>query len=135
MIVRPPDPKRHDPPFPYPTLFRSEVLVLEVDFARHQAAVPLQCLDADRQAVEQRLRAELAAAETQKPAAGLDPGGFVDGDDRVGAVGGRDLQPVVAARGDDALDLGPLDRTSVVWGKSVPVRVDLGGRRLIKKKK
>src|SRR3546814_16854490 len=26
------------------------------------------------------------------------------------------------------------DRTSVVWGKSVPVRVDLGGRRIIKKK-
>src|SRR3546814_17500573 len=27
------------------------------------------------------------------------------------------------------------DRTSVVWGKSVSVRVDLGGRRIIKKKK
>src|SRR3546814_11354923 len=27
-----------------------------------------------------------------------------------------------------------LDRKSVVWGKSVSVRVDLGGRRLIKKK-
>src|SRR3546814_18003794 len=27
------------------------------------------------------------------------------------------------------------DRKSVVWGKSVSVRVDLGGRRLIKKKK
>src|SRR3546814_14386966 len=26
------------------------------------------------------------------------------------------------------------DRKSVVWGKSVSVRVDLGGRRLIKKK-
>src|SRR3546814_16721887 len=28
-----------------------------------------------------------------------------------------------------------LDRKSVVWGKSVSVRVDLGGRRIIKKKK
>src|SRR3546814_18900176 len=28
-----------------------------------------------------------------------------------------------------------LDRKSVVWGKSVSVRVDLGGSRLIKKKK
>src|SRR3546814_16465328 len=28
----------------------------------------------------------------------------------------------------------PLDRKSVVWGKSVSVRVDLGGRRIIKKK-
>src|SRR3546814_19466267 len=27
-----------------------------------------------------------------------------------------------------------IDRTSVVWGKSVLVRVDLGGRRIIKKK-
>src|SRR3546814_16412356 len=29
----------------------------------------------------------------------------------------------------------PTDRKSVVWGKSVSVRVDLGGRRIIKKKK
>src|SRR3546814_18356483 len=28
-----------------------------------------------------------------------------------------------------------LDRKSVVWGKSVSVRVDLGGRRIIKKRK
>src|SRR3546814_20878893 len=28
----------------------------------------------------------------------------------------------------------PLDRKSVVWGKSVSVRVDLGGRRIINKK-
>src|SRR3546814_20566551 len=32
-----------------------------------------------------------------------------------------------------ALEKG--DRKSVVWGKSVSVRVDLGGRRIIKKKK
>src|SRR3546814_12674425 len=30
---------------------------------------------------------------------------------------------------------GLRDRKSVVWGKSVSVRVDLGGRRIIKKKK
>src|SRR3546814_12676643 len=28
-----------------------------------------------------------------------------------------------------------IDRKSVVWGKSVSVRVDLGGRRILKKKK
>src|SRR3546814_20861234 len=35
------------------------------------------------------------------------------------------------------IDLVPvaLDRKSVVWGKSGSVRVDLGGRRIIKKKK
>src|SRR3546814_19041187 len=30
--------------------------------------------------------------------------------------------------------LPQLDRKSVVWGKSVSVRVDIGGRRIIKKK-
>src|SRR3546814_16592186 len=35
-----------------------------------------------------------------------------------------------------ATERGPFsDRKSVVWGKSVSVRVDLGGRRIIKKKK
>src|SRR3546814_18857545 len=32
-------------------------------------------------------------------------------------------------------DFDPADRQSVVWGKSVSVRVDLGGRRIIKKQK
>src|SRR3546814_16196703 len=32
-------------------------------------------------------------------------------------------------------EFGPADRKSVVEGKSVSVRVDLGGRRIIKKKK
>src|SRR3546814_20273623 len=36
--------------------------------------------------------------------------------------------------GPDAMTAG-IDRKSVVWGKSVSVRVDLGGRRIIKKKK
>src|SRR3546814_18341787 len=36
----------------------------------------------------------------------------------------------------DVLDeVQKADRKSVVWGKSVSVRVDLGGRRIIKKKK
>src|SRR3546814_12638658 len=34
-----------------------------------------------------------------------------------------------------ATQTGVVDRKSVVWGKSVSVRVDLGGRRIIKKKK
>src|SRR3546814_16417322 len=34
-----------------------------------------------------------------------------------------------------ALGIVGLDRKSVVWGKSVSVRVDLGGRRTIKKQK
>src|SRR3546814_16935346 len=35
---------------------------------------------------------------------------------------------------EDARAEVPGDRKSVVWGKSVAVRVDLGGRRLLKKK-
>src|SRR3546814_17234521 len=46
----------------------------------------------------------------------------------------RDAAPNVASRRryDQA---SASDRKSVVWGKSVSVRVDLGGRRIIKKKK
>src|SRR3546814_12835418 len=49
------------------------------------------------------------------------------------AAGGRDHphRQLHAAAGADR----PADRKSVVEGKSVSVRVDLGGRRIIKKKK
>src|SRR3546814_12572438 len=40
----------------------------------------------------------------------------------------------VIARADEQWSLGP-DRKRVVEGKSVSVRVDLGGRRILKKKK
>src|SRR3546814_17922117 len=55
--------------------------------------------------------------------------------------------PALESRGDDGLKFVPAktsrhavvpgwqDRKSVVWGKSVSGRVDLGGRRIIKKKK
>src|SRR3546814_12571566 len=59
------------------------------------------------------------------------------------------LAPFAAAPGDPlavhgfivlAFSIGPIfvvlsDRQSVVWGRRVSVRVDLGGRRIIKKKK
>src|SRR3546814_16132722 len=44
---------------------------------------------------------------------------------------GRPDQLLAGVRRPD----GTGDRQSVVWGKSVSVRVDLGGRRIIKKKK
>src|SRR3546814_15395176 len=47
---------------------------------------------------------------------------------------GPDLEQQEGAAAD-AARLGRTDRQSVVWGKSVSVRVDLGGRRIIKKKK
>src|SRR3546814_16327828 len=51
----------------------------------------------------------------------------------LGGEGGR------GAEGDrpegERQDVSHGDRKSVVWGKSVSVRLDLGGRRIIKKKK
>src|SRR3546814_14393730 len=45
------------------------------------------------------------------------------------AIGGAAVDPP-----DRRAHQPALDRTSVVWGKSVSVREDLGGRRIIKKK-
>src|SRR3546814_17769913 len=48
----------------------------------------------------------------------------------------RDLRIPLLARGAGTSQCGPtVDRKSVVSGKSVYVRVDLGGRRIIKKNK
>src|SRR3546814_17373796 len=64
------------------------------------------------------------------------------------AVAMRDMEVVDGTATDAMTDLDGVqtegialtpapgaDRKSVVWGKSVSVRVDLGGRRIIKKKK
>ena len=84
-----------------------EIPVLEVDLAGHEAIGRLQRLDGDRQAVKQRIRAQLVAVEAQEASAGLDPGGVGDGDDGVAAIGCRDAKPVAIARGNDAFDLRP----------------------------
>src|SRR3546814_15756283 len=44
------------------------------------------------------------------------------------------LNGIAVARRPAQVASGTEDRKSVVWGKSVSVRVDLGGRRLIKNK-
>src|SRR3546814_18152898 len=62
-------------------------------------------------------------------------GGARDPEPAAGAEGGERPHRLLAAhRGLLRLRL-PSDRKSVVEGKSVSVRVDLGGRRIIKKKK
>src|SRR3546814_21089085 len=43
-------------------------------------------------------------------------------------------EPAPRKQGANGVGFAPLDRKSVVSGKSVSVRVDLGGRRIIKKK-
>src|SRR3546814_13002020 len=45
------------------------------------------------------------------------------------------LMAATLAEGRTVLENAAKERKSVVWGKSVSVRVDLGGRRYIKKKK
>src|SRR3546814_14279255 len=47
-------------------------------------------------------------------------------------VGSETLERLADIGGDEAVSI--FDRKRVVWGKGVSVRVDLGGRRIIKKK-
>src|SRR3546814_12568677 len=116
MIRRPPRSTRTDTLFPYPTLFRSAELAppffsvgIDIDADDHVGARHLRALK----------HVEADAAETEN-------------DD---IVAGHDLRRVhdcADASGDTATDIA--DRKSGVEGKRVSVRVDLGGRRSIKKK-
>src|SRR3546814_16114345 len=68
-----------------------------------------------------------------------DARGFMAGDRgegvRIGAVDEMQIRMAKPARDGADTHLVRVDRKSVVQGKSVSVRVDLGGRRIIKKKK
>src|SRR3546814_19056660 len=62
-------------------------------------------------------------------------------DNRINVRMNAEVKSIAGARGDFTVTLGDgsvmkaeKDRKSVVEGKSVSVRVDLGGRRIIKKK-
>src|SRR3546814_14393309 len=112
MIRRPPRSTRTDTLFPYTTLFRSGDLLRKA-----QLVVPLAAL-----ANHRRLVAHLLAPG-DRHRAGAEA-----------ALLGRRRAPrhqqqrnVLAGRVDG-------DRKHVVEGQSVSVRVDLGGRRTIKKK-
>src|SRR3546814_16270005 len=122
MIRRPPRATRTDTLFPYTTLFRSDRAGLVTRF-QHVDGVDLH------QRFEALCQRRLAAADRtqqiQDLLAFLAPLGSV------------------AEEADDPLDRFFHDvkfseaqkRKSVVSGKSVSVSVDLGGRRIIKKKK
>src|SRR3546814_15608241 len=111
MILRPPRSTRTDTLFPYTTLFRS---IAEAGAQRI----------AD-QAFDNRVVGALAqVGELVDPMMGGSvPADFLQADH----VGVDLLQ--------DRDDASHIDRKSVASGKSVSVRVDLGGRRIIKKKK
>src|SRR3546814_12115183 len=105
MIRRPPRSTRTDTLFPYTTLFRS---VLE--FAQFHAARlhHLGCMLVVDQREEQMLQRRIFMTAFRCVGERVMEGGFQRSSKR--------------------------DRKSVVEGKSVSVRVDLGGRRIIKKK-
>src|SRR3546814_12186706 len=111
MILRPPISTRTDTLFPYTTLCRSKPIV---------------------QANRNPILGHFAGADGLKTGHTSEAGYCFLGSAK---RGGRRLIMVVAglpsakARREEAED-----RKSVVWGKSVSVRVDLGGRRNIQKK-
>src|SRR3546814_17533242 len=109
MIRRPPRTTRTDTLFPYTTLFRSERTT-----AHHHDGKPEHALLCPRvDGVADILVGDAeAAGEARHHGVGL----------AAGHHAGRE-------------DIAVLDRQSVVSGKSVSVRVDLGGGRIIKKKK
>src|SRR3546814_12471757 len=130
MIRRPPRSTRTDTLFPYTTLFRSLValgsLVAEgtaadIDDVRIGGA---DMLDIDLQLLSRR--GEVVGQE--------DVGGLRDLIEELAPFFGRDVDADAALAAIGVLHQRR-DRKSVVLGESVSVRVELGGRRIIKKKK
>src|SRR3546814_11448746 len=126
MIRRPPRSTRTDTLFPYTTLFRSPL---------HRPAAGEPSADRGVDLVGPRQRALHDIVEERHIRVGI----FGVLDDRADAVlvefvderrDRRALHLVLIAR----LPGGEADRKSGVWGQSVSVRVDLGGRRILKQK-
>src|SRR3546814_19567802 len=118
MIRRPPRSTRTDTFFPYTTLFRSpRRRRLRADVVYLVGAEPTLRRGADRSG-RRFLRRRRAAGTCLSLALGGD-----------GGAAGR------AVAGGPRTRPRSGDRKSVVEGKSVSVRVDLGGCRIIKKKK
>src|SRR3546814_17684666 len=128
MILRPPVSTRTYTLFPYATLFRSQPLAA-VYIIAILAAVAVACRPADHLDQLRPLVAE------QRVIFGAQRGIARRADDVRLVPRHAALTPACACRGRSSAGPAPADRKSVVWGKSVEVRVDLGGRRLIKKKK
>src|SRR3546814_15801371 len=126
MKRRPPGSKRTDTLFPYTTLFRTEAAAVgaggHAGHALEQAAEERRLLVADLPGdlVDRRLGALEAALGV------LDPETLHVGDGAHADRGGE--AALEGALGE------PGARKSDVWGTSVSVRVDLGGRRDNKKK-
>src|SRR3546814_16734388 len=117
MIRRPPRSTRTDTLFPYTTLFRSAEAYRQLR-GRDMAMIfqdPMMTLNPTLRVDTQMIEAIQAHNRVSRKAAR----------ERAIQVLGMVGIPSPADR---------RDRERVVWGRSVSVRVDLGGRRIIKKK-
>src|SRR3546814_13655693 len=121
MIRRPPRSTRTDTLFPYTTLFRSTCWR-----ARERTARPRRV---NRDSTG-RVVALLVAA-------GRGARSGLNGPKQYHRIGGRAVlaHAIAGLEASSVVDTLIPDRKSVVEGKSVSVRVDVGGGRLIKKKK
>src|SRR3546814_12032318 len=117
MIRRPPRSTRTDTLFPYTTLFRSGPWPRR-DLHPRQTSDQISSLSQSATSLVRDLRTDMirTVLSWNLPSPG------------------RDRQPRIVTWLILRI-LPELDRKSVVSGKSVSVRVDLGGRRFIKKKK
>src|SRR3546814_16181827 len=127
MIQRPPRSTRTDTLFPYTTLFRSAVSCVGSSSSYRALACGTRCHD--RQARALRLAVQPRTFRL-RASCRISPGadhGYAERPRRRGRHRDRRIARDRLGR--------RLDRKSVVEGKSVSVRVDLGGRRIIKKNK
>src|SRR3546814_14006699 len=122
MLRRPPRSTRTDTLFPYTTLFRSGSQIVRSDGEAAVAAPE-----------EQQRRAVVLDVEVAHPAHHAHVVARVDHRVAV-AVDPREHSTEQRGSGSGLVP-GDADRKSDVSGKSVSVRVDLGGRRYIHKKK
>src|SRR3546814_11861378 len=137
MVRRPPRSPRNATLFPYPTLCRSwlrarpraAAIVRLFDERLHAANTPVERVAAMSELLRRAARRRDPAADRLQGDAWL---AFLDGD-RASDV----ARPFSEGTGRVLLEGGfrRADRKSVGYGKRVSVRVYLGGRRIIKKKK
>src|SRR3546814_15019137 len=126
MIRLPPRSTRTDTLFPYTTLFR---------FRRvRERGIDRPPVMAGDQRIRECMRQ--ARAARRGLFVELETGMIPPMSDQKSVTGARLQNDVVRPDSrQDERNGGELARKSVVWGKSVSVRVDRGGRRNIKKKK
>src|SRR3546814_15212836 len=131
MIRRPPRSTRTDTLFPCATLFRSERRLIT---ARDQARIANETLRAAQVRVQAGRASPIEAERANVARVNADAA--LTREERAVEVARFTLSRIIGQPIAGPLDTDWFsDRKSVVQGKSVSVRVDLGGRRIIKKKK